>query len=105
MLCRKFGVGISYSVGSLSFVFDDIVCEILRVLRVNLYCRLLACLTVCAVVLTLKVLVMTIDAQWEGMGGVGSARYESALLPPMPDHKGFKLQKFSTLRVNASVLH
>ena len=26
--------------------------------------------------LTLKVLVATIDAQWEGMGDVGSARYE-----------------------------
>ena len=41
-------------------------------------------------------LVTTIDAQWEGMGDVGSARY---------DHKGFNLQqlvsfqKFSTLRV------
>ena len=34
--------------------------------------------------LTLKVLVATIDAQWEGMGGVGSARYEPALLPPCP---------------------
>ena len=33
-------------------------------------------------VLTLKVLVATIDAQWEGMGDVGSARYEPALLPP-----------------------
>ena len=33
--------------------------------------------------LTLKVLVTTIDAQWEGMGDVGLARY---------DHKGFKLQ-------------
>ena len=32
--------------------------------------------------LTLKVLVSTIDAQWEGMGDVGSARYEPALLPP-----------------------
>ena len=32
--------------------------------------------------LTLKVLVATIDAQWEGMGDVGSARYELALLPP-----------------------
>ena len=42
--------------------------------------------------LTLKVLVTTTDAQWEGMGDVGSARYEPALLPPMPDHKGFKLQ-------------
>ena len=33
-------------------------------------------------VLTLKVLVATIDAKWEGMGDVGSARYEPALLPP-----------------------
>ena len=37
-----------------------------------------------ACILTLKVLVMTIDAQWEGMGDVGSARYEPALLPPCP---------------------
>ena len=35
-------------------------------------------------ILTLKVLVVTIDAQWEGMGDVGSARYEPALLPPCP---------------------
>ena len=34
--------------------------------------------------LTLTVLVATIDAQWEGMGEVGSARYELALLPPYP---------------------
>ena len=34
--------------------------------------------------LTLTVLVMTIDAQWEGMGDVGSVRYELALLPPCP---------------------
>ena len=34
--------------------------------------------------LTLKVLVATIDAQWEGLGDVGSARYEPALLPPCP---------------------
>ena len=34
--------------------------------------------------ITLKVLVTTIDAQWEGMGDVGSARYEPALLPPCP---------------------
>ena len=34
--------------------------------------------------LTLKVLVTTIDARWEGMGDVGSARYEPALLPPCP---------------------
>ena len=33
---------------------------------------------------TLKVLVTTIDAQWEGMGDVGSARYEPPLLPPCP---------------------
>ena len=32
--------------------------------------------------LTLTVLVTAIDAQWEGMGDVGSARYEPALLPP-----------------------
>ena len=32
--------------------------------------------------LTLKVIVATIDAEWEGMGDVGSARYEAALLPP-----------------------
>ena len=36
------------------------------------------------IMLTLKVLVATIDAQWEGMGDVGSARYEPALLPPCP---------------------
>ena len=35
--------------------------------------------------LTLTVLVTTIIyAQWEGMGDVGSARYELALLPPCP---------------------
>ena len=40
--------------------------------------------------LTLKVLVATTDAQWEGMGDVhvgltvGSERYEPALLPPCP---------------------
>ena len=34
--------------------------------------------------LTLKVLVTTIDAQWEGMGDVGLARYEPALFPPCP---------------------
>ena len=32
----------------------------------------------------MDVLVATIDAQWEGMGDVGSARYEPALLPPCP---------------------
>ena len=35
-------------------------------------------------VLTLKVPVTTIDAQWEGVGDVGSATYEPALLPPCP---------------------
>ena len=40
--------------------------------------------------LTLKVLVVKIDAQWEGMGNVGSARYGTT--SPMPDHKVFKLQ-------------
>ena len=35
-------------------------------------------------ILTLTVLVATINAQWEGMGDVGSARYEPALLPPCP---------------------
>ena len=39
--------------------------------------------------LTLTVLVTTIDAQWERMGDVRSARYEPALLPPCPS---FKLQ-------------
>ena len=37
-----------------------------------------------AVSLILTVLVATIDAQWEGMGDVGSARNEPALLPPCP---------------------
>ena len=37
--------------------------------------------------LTLKVLVATTDAQWEGMGDIGSARYELALLPPCPTLK------------------
>ena len=31
-----------------------------------------------------KVLVTAIDAQWEGMGDVGLARYEPVLLPPCP---------------------
>ena len=34
--------------------------------------------------IALKVLVTTIDAQWEGMGDVGWQRYEPALLPPCP---------------------
>ena len=34
--------------------------------------------------LTLTVLIATNDAQWEGMGDVGSERYKPALLPPCP---------------------
>ena len=55
--------------------------------------------------LTLKVLVTTIGAQWEGMGDVGSARYEPALLPPCPtisvlSYSNYvNFQKFCTLRV------
>ena len=37
-----------------------------------------------SLILTLKVLVTTIDAQWEDMGDAGLARYELALLPPCP---------------------
>ena len=40
-------------------------------------------------ILTLTVLVTTIDAQWEGMGDVGSTRYELALLPPCPTIRVF----------------
>ena len=56
--------------------------------------------------LTLKVLVVAIDAQWEGMGDVGSARYEPALLPPCPTIRVLSytdlvnFQKFSTLRLS-----
>ena len=57
--------------------------ESLRGVSHNVFTTLLTTL------LTLKVLVTTIETQWEGMGDVGSARYE-----PMPDHKGFKLQHF-----------
>ena len=45
-----------------------------------------------SIYLTLKVLVTTIEAQWEGMGDVGSARYEMGTTSPMPDHNCFKLQ-------------
>ena len=38
----------------------------------------------CSTIVTLKVVVAKIDAQWEGMGDVGSARYELALFPPYP---------------------
>ena len=52
--------------------------------------RILGCdtyqvpLSIVVQTLTLTVLVATIDAQWEGMGDVGSARYEPALLSPCP---------------------
>ena len=42
------------------------------------------CKSIQNIFLTLKVLVTTIDAQWEGVGDVGSARYEPALLPQCP---------------------
>ena len=45
-----------------------------------------------AVMLTLKVLVMTIDAQWEGMGDARVGEVRASTASPMPDHKGFKLQ-------------
>ena len=35
---------------------------------------------------TNKVLVTTIDAQWEGMGDVGSARYLADPTSPIPSH-------------------
>ena len=38
----------------------------------------------CCCAITLKVLVATLDAQWEGMGDVGLVRYEPALLPACP---------------------
>ena len=43
-------------------------------------------------ILTLNVLVMTIDAQWEGMGDVGLVKVWAGTTSPMPDSKGFKLQ-------------
>ena len=46
------------------------------------FCIIITTAKIESLSLTLKVLVATIDAQWEGMGDVGSARYEPALLPP-----------------------
>ena len=43
-------------------------------------------------VLTLKALVATIDAQWEGMVGCRVGKVRAGTTSPMPDHKGFKLQ-------------
>ena len=55
--------------------------------RVALQCRPHLCYILRKYLLTLKVLVATIDAQWEGMGDVGLARYEYEVRG-----KGFKLQ-------------
>ena len=52
--------------------------------ELSLYIRIEFWVHTCYGVLTLTVLVATIDVQWEGMGDVGSARYEPALLPPCP---------------------
>ena len=42
--------------------------------------------------LNLKVLVATMDAQWEGMGGCRVDEVRAGTTSPMPDHKGFTLQ-------------
>ena len=42
-------------------------------------------------------LVVTVDAQLEGMGDVGSAGYEPALLPPCPTIRVLKPQAESLL--------
>ena len=42
--------------------------------------------------LTLKVLVTTIDAQWDGMGDVGCGEVRAGTTSSMHDHNGFKLQ-------------
>ena len=59
-----------------TFTMDDRK-DITAFILLNIYCSNM-------MLLTLKVLVTTIDAQWEGMGDVGLARYELALLPPCP---------------------
>ena len=60
--------------------------NVVKVFRLPTHIDLLMISSV-SLVRTLKVLVTTIDAQWEGMGDVGSARYEPALLPPCPTIK------------------
>ena len=52
-------------------------CEVICVILFKVVCMV-----------TLKVLVATIDAQWEVMGDVGLARYEPVLLPPCPIIRG-----------------
>ena len=44
-----------------------------------------------ACLLTLTVLVATIDAQWEGDGRCRVGEVRAGTTSPMPDHKGFKL--------------
>ena len=56
--------------------------------------KLLVSLSLRQPVLTLTVLVATIDAQWGGLGDVGSARYEPALLPPCPT---IRVLRYSTV--------
>ena len=51
--------------------------------------------------LTLTVLVATIDVQWDGMGDVGSARYEPALLPPCPTIRVLSCSNWSIFRNSA----
>ena len=56
-------------------------------------------------VLTLTVLVMTIDAQWEGMGDVGLARYEPALLPPCPTIRVLSNSNYSSYSKFSEIQH
>ena len=74
------------TVGSLvfaCFTSHPLLCENKK-LRNRIHAYYNGMLHVTCTKLTLTVLVTTIDAQWEGMGDVGSARYEPALLPPCP---------------------
>ena len=43
--------------------------------------------------LTLKVLVTTIDAQWEGMGGCRVGEVQAGTTSPIPDHNGLSYSK------------
>ena len=61
-------------------------------LRTIIWCNIMC------IILTLKVLVATIDAQWEGMGDVGSVRYEPALLPPCPTVRGLCYSNYLIFR-------
>ena len=59
------------------------LCRIEYVKNTHTYIKIqIKCRSIILLLLTLTVLVATIDAQWEGMRDVGSARYEPALLPP-----------------------